>query len=127
MNKNVACRLSTAFFRALKKIIYLEETLIPGSTFASKMKIFKPNRAALKQSKLISHRRQRRQQTIYLAYLIASYRYLFYREQTGTKHISFIPLPIHDKKIIKRSDTVVMYSCEVNNATAGSFSNIMNT
>ena len=53
-NCSVACRLSTAFFRTLKKTIYLEETFIPGSTFASKMKVLKPNRAALKLS--ISHR-----------------------------------------------------------------------
>ena len=42
---SVACRLTTAVLTN-----YLEETFIPGSTFASKMKVLKPNRAALKLS-----------------------------------------------------------------------------
>ena len=52
-NCSVDCRLSTAVFRTLMKTNYLEETFIPGSTFASKMKVLKPNRTALKLS--ISH------------------------------------------------------------------------
>ena len=49
-NCNVACRFSIAGFRTLKKICYLEETLIFRSTFSyifiSKMKIFEANRPA---------------------------------------------------------------------------------
>ena len=49
-NCNVTCRFSIADFRTLKKIYYLEETLIFRSTFSeifiSKMKILEANRPA---------------------------------------------------------------------------------
>ena len=68
-NCSVACRLSTAFFRTLKKTMYLEETFIPGSTFASKMKVLKPNRAALELS--FSHPRRRQDNKLFI--FIATY------------------------------------------------------
>ena len=99
--------------------MYLEETFIPGSTFASKMKVLKPKSAALKY--FTPRRRPRRRQDNKLFVLIATQQRISNRKQCI---FSYILLPIHDKKIIKY--TVVMDSSEVNNATAGSFCNMTN-
>ena len=114
-NCSVACRLSTAFFQTLKKTIYLEETFISGITLHRKWKYSNQ----IERHWSISHRAA--DKTNYFI-LIATQQRICNRKQYI---FSYISLPIHDKKIIKCSDAVVLESWEVNNATAGSFSDNM--
>ena len=98
-NCSVACRLSTAFFRTLKKTIYLEETCISGITLHRKWKYSNQ----IERHWSISHRAAdvATDKTNYFI-LIAMQQRISNRKQCV---FSYISLPIHDKKIITCSDT----------------------